>query len=59
MKPLVIAVAGFFVLVGTTPASSPISLTPLGTLKTGPLRPDDPRIAEINAYDPTAGASTS
>jgi DNA-binding beta-propeller fold protein YncE len=30
----------------------PVSLTPLSTLKTGAFRADDPRVAEINAFDP-------
>ena len=32
-------------------ATPPITMTPLGTVKSGPLRGEDPRIAEINAYD--------
>jgi hypothetical protein len=30
----------------------PVSLTPLSTLKTGVFRADDPRVAEINTFDP-------
>ncbi len=32
-------------------ADTPLTLAPLGTIKSGPLRGEDPRIAEINAYD--------
>lgn len=32
-------------------APAPPSLTPLGSIKSGPFRSEDPRIAEINAYD--------
>jgi hypothetical protein len=34
-----------------SPAPAPPSLAPIGTIKSGPMRTDDPRIAEINAYD--------
>ncbi len=48
---LTTALAGAFALLAAAPASAQISLTPLGTLKTGLIRGEDPRIAEINAYD--------
>ena len=51
MTKLALALAAAFALVSTVPASEPFSMAPIGTLKTGLLRADDPRIAEINAYD--------
>ena len=51
MKKLVIAVVASLVAVATLPATPGLSLTPIGTLKTGPFRAEDPRAAEINAYD--------
>lgn len=32
-------------------ATTPMTMAPLGTVKSGPSRGEDPRIAEINAYD--------
>jgi hypothetical protein len=37
--------------VPATLAQTPLTLTPLGSVRTGPIRGEDPRIAEINAYD--------
>jgi hypothetical protein len=54
IKKLALAVALTAGIVPSAPASSSVSLTVLGTVKTGPLRGEDPRIAEINAYDPDA-----
>lgn len=51
-KELAIALAATLAVVAIVPASSPLSLTPLGTVKTGPFRSEDPRAAEINAFDP-------
>lgn len=51
MKRLVITLTLVLGAVATLPASLPLSLAPIGTLKTGPFRADDPRVAEINAYD--------
>jgi 2',3'-cyclic-nucleotide 2'-phosphodiesterase/3'-nucleotidase/5'-nucleotidase len=54
MKKLVIAVVASLAAVATLPATPGLSLTPIGTLKTGPFRAEDPRAAEINAFDPVA-----
>ena len=51
ISKLVMALAGAFGLAAAVPASAQISLTPIGSLKTGLIRGEDPRIAEINAYD--------
>lgn len=51
-KELAIALAASLAVATIVPASSPVSLTPLGTVKTGPFRGEDPRAAEINAFDP-------
>jgi len=51
MKKLVVSSLLVFAMVGTAPAQ--VSLTPLGTVKTGLFRDADPRMAEINAYDAT------
>ena len=48
---LALALAGAFGLAAAAPASAQISMTPIGSLKTGLIRTEDPRIAEINAYD--------
>jgi 2',3'-cyclic-nucleotide 2'-phosphodiesterase / 3'-nucleotidase / 5'-nucleotidase len=52
MKRLLI-VAMSMAVVSAAPSSTdkPVTLTALGTVKTGPMRGEDPRIAEINAYD--------
>lgn len=49
---LAIALAASLGVVTLVPASPPLSLTPLGSVKTGPFRGEDPRAAEINAFDP-------
>lgn len=38
------------------PAPPPptLTLTPVGSVRTGLVRPEDPRVAEINAYDPVS-----
>jgi DNA-binding beta-propeller fold protein YncE len=51
MKQLVIAFAASVAAASALTASAPLSMAPIGTLKTGPQRGEDPRIAEINAYD--------
>ena len=51
MKRVVIALAAWLAAGSIAPASSPLSLTPIGTMKAGPIRGEDPRIAEIKAYD--------
>ena len=54
MKKLVIALTAVLAAVSTSPAIPPLTMTPIGTLQTGGLRDEDPRIAEINAYDPSS-----
>jgi DNA-binding beta-propeller fold protein YncE len=49
IKKLVLASLVMFGMAGTAPAQ--ISLTPVGTVRTGLFRDADPRMAEINAYD--------
>jgi hypothetical protein len=51
MKKLVVALVASFAAVSAVPASAPFSMVPIGTTKTGLIRGEDPRIAEINAYD--------
>src|SRR5688572_8552378 len=53
MRKLLIA-AAVLATASAVPAAPPLTLTPLGTLKTGPFRAEDPRAAEINAFDPAA-----
>lgn len=52
MKRLLIVAMSMAVL-SAAPSNTdkPLVLTALGTVKTGPMRGEDPRIAEINAYD--------
>ena len=50
---LLLAAACLAALPSDTTAQ-PLSLTSLGTVKSGPFRADDPRAAEINAYDASA-----
>jgi DNA-binding beta-propeller fold protein YncE len=52
MKHIPLALAGLMGLATLVPAASTVSLTPVGTLKTGTFASEDPRFAEINAYDP-------
>ncbi len=64
MKRSVLAIALVVSVAGLTAAPSdsarhhdppappaPLTLTPLGTATTGPFRSEDPRVAEINAFD--------
>lgn len=53
MKRLAIALIAVLAAVSTAPAVPPLTMTVLGTLQTGGLRDEDPRIAEINAFDPS------
>jgi hypothetical protein len=53
MRKLLIAGA-VLATASAVPAAPPLTLTPLGTLKTGVFRSEDPRAAEINAFDPAA-----
>jgi 2',3'-cyclic-nucleotide 2'-phosphodiesterase/3'-nucleotidase/5'-nucleotidase len=48
------AIAGASTLVAGGPAAPPptLTLTTIGTVKTGLIRAEDPRVAEINAFDP-------
>jgi 2',3'-cyclic-nucleotide 2'-phosphodiesterase/3'-nucleotidase/5'-nucleotidase len=52
MKKIAIALFLSIVTLAMAPAESSLSLRPLGTVKSGPIRTEDPRIAEVNAYDP-------
>ena len=52
MKMLATVLAAIVAAVSIVPASAPLSLTPIGTHEDRALsRPEDPRIAEINAYN--------
>jgi 2',3'-cyclic-nucleotide 2'-phosphodiesterase / 3'-nucleotidase / 5'-nucleotidase len=51
MKSFVLVVLTSLAALSTLSDPPPLALTPLGTVKTGQLRGEDPRIAEINAYD--------
>jgi hypothetical protein len=57
MRALIVCAS--LLAVSSVPASTPFTMTPIGTVKTGPLRGEDPRIAEINASDPSEDGSTS
>jgi hypothetical protein len=48
---LVTALALAIATLSIAPVRALLVLTPLGTVKTGVLRGEDPRIAEINAFD--------
>src|SRR5688572_32149264 len=52
MKKVAIALFLSIVTLAMAPAESSLSLHPLGTVKSGPIRTEDPRIAEVNAFDP-------
>lgn len=52
IRKLVIICAAVVAAGLTLPAAGPPTLTPLGTVRTGLFRSEDPRAAEINAYDP-------
>jgi DNA-binding beta-propeller fold protein YncE len=54
MKTHVLLSAVFVAAFASSAAAQSLSLTALGTVKSGPFRADDPRVAEINAYDATA-----
>lgn len=47
------AVAATLLAAAPLATAGPLSLTPVGTVKTGPFRSADPRVAEINAFDPS------
>jgi len=51
MKQIAIAVAAMFASISAATAAPTLSLVPLGTVKTGPFLDEDPRAAEINAFD--------
>jgi 2',3'-cyclic-nucleotide 2'-phosphodiesterase/3'-nucleotidase/5'-nucleotidase len=53
MRTSILTLAVFVAIVPGV-ATQTLSLTPLGTIKSGPFRADDPRVAEINAYDAAA-----
>jgi hypothetical protein len=46
------AIALVMTLATSSLAAAQVSLTPIGTVRTGLFRSEDPRNAEINAYDP-------
>ena len=52
MKHIALALAGLLGLATLVPAASTLTLTPIGSLKTGLFADADPRSTEINAYDP-------
>jgi DNA-binding beta-propeller fold protein YncE len=52
MKQFTIAVAATLAGISAATAAPTLSLVPLGTVKTGPFVAEDPRAAEINAFDP-------
>ena len=49
MKIYAVLFAACLAALASATAAQPLSLTPLGTVKSGPFRADDPRVAEINA----------
>jgi hypothetical protein len=53
MKQIALAIAATLAAVAVATPAHALNLTPIGTVKTGGLRSEDPRIAEINAFDPT------
>ena len=52
MKKITIAVATTLATALTATAAQALTLTAISTVKTGPFTSEDPRVAEINAYDP-------
>jgi DNA-binding beta-propeller fold protein YncE len=53
MKTTFLLLTSVALMIGLSLTAAPLlTLTPLGTVKSGVFRPDDPRIAEINAFDP-------
>lgn len=53
MRKLLFAVVAVFAAVSTAPAVPPLTMTVIGSLQIGGVRDADPRIAAINAYDPS------
>jgi DNA-binding beta-propeller fold protein YncE len=51
MKKLALAVTATLAVASAATAAAAVSLTPLGSVKTGAYRSADPRVAEINAFD--------
>ena len=51
MRMGVAALALTLAAIPIVPAGAQLFMTPIGTVKTGVMRGEDPRIAEINAYD--------
>jgi len=52
MKHYSIAAAAMLAAIAPAAAAPTLSLSPIGTVKSGPFRSADPRAAEINAFDP-------
>jgi DNA-binding beta-propeller fold protein YncE len=52
MKHFSMAALAMLAAIAPATAAPALSLTPIGTVKTGPIRSEDPRAAEINAFDP-------
>lgn len=52
MKTTLAAAVAATLMSAAPAAGAAISMQPVGTLKTGPFRSADPRVAEINAFDP-------
>ncbi len=52
MRRIVYLIAAIQFLSMATHAAAQITMTPLGTFDAGPFRDADPRISEINAFDP-------
>jgi hypothetical protein len=53
VRKLLFAVVAVFAAVSTAPAVPPLTMTVIGSLQIGGVRDADPRIAAINAYDPS------
>jgi len=51
MKQIALAVAATLATATAATAANALTLTPIGTVKTGPFLTGDPRAAEINAFD--------
>ena len=51
MKQIALAVAATLATATAATAANALTLTPVGTVKTGPFLAEDPRAAEINAFD--------
>lgn len=52
MTKIALAVAATFATLTAAGTARALDLTPIGTVKTGPFISEDPRAAEINAFDP-------